>query len=73
MDVKKVKEQRKKQFDRQNDFIKNSYDRINLTLPKGTKEQIKAAAGSASVNSWITSLITVELERIGETATDPNN
>ena len=32
---------KEKQFSRQNEFIKNSYDRINLTVPKGYKEKIK--------------------------------
>ena len=28
----------------QNEFIKSAYDRINLTVPKGRKAEIKAAA-----------------------------
>ena len=37
----------KKKFNKQaydNQFIKENYDRINLTMPKGTKERIKEAA-----------------------------
>lgn len=42
-----------------NDFIKQNYDRVNLTLPKGKKEQIKAAAASAgqSLNEFINAAI----------------
>ena len=42
-----------------NDFIKQNYDRINLTLPKGKKERIKVAADAAgvSVNELINTAI----------------
>lgn len=42
-----------------NEFIKNNYDRINLTVPKGHKELIKAHAekNGMSVNSYINDLI----------------
>lgn len=50
-----------------NNFIKNAYDRINLTVPKGRKEIIQAAAQSSgeSVNAFINRLIDAELERLG--------
>ena len=43
----------------QNEFIKQKYDRVNLTVPKGKKEKIKAAAKAAgqSVNEYINSAI----------------
>ncbi len=42
----------------QNDYIKEKYDRINLTVPKGRKEEIKKrAAAGKSVNEYINSLI----------------
>ena len=46
-------------FAYQNDYIKEKYDRINLTVPKGRKEEIKkrAAAAGKSVNEYINSLI----------------
>ena len=39
----------------QNDYIARTYDRINLTVPKGEKETIKAHAESMgeSVNAFI--------------------
>lgn len=42
-----------------NKFIADNYDRINLTVPKGQKEKIKARADSAgmSINAYINDLI----------------
>lgn len=39
----------------QNEFIKQAYDRINLTVPKGEKETIQEAAQEQgqSVNAYI--------------------
>lgn len=39
----------------QNDYIAKAYDRINLTVPKGEKDKIKAFAESKgeSVNGFI--------------------
>lgn len=53
------------QFAYQNEYIKEKYDRINLTVPKGRKEEIKKAAAAAgkSVNEYINSLID---EKIGK-------
>ena len=50
----------------QNDYIDKTYDRINLTVPKGSKEVIKEAAAhrGESVNGFINRLIDAELERI---------
>ncbi len=47
----------------QNEYIKEKYDRINLTVPKGRKEEIKkrAAAVGKSVNEYINSLIDNDL------------
>lgn len=38
-----------------NKYMKNNYDRINVTFPKGKKEEIEAAAEAAgeSVNNYI--------------------
>ena len=46
-----------------NEFIKEKYDRINLTVPKGQKEMLKeyARAKGMSVNEFINSLIAKEL------------
>jgi len=51
----------------QNDYIARTYDRINLTVPKGKKEVIQAVAkqNGESVNALINRLIDAELERLG--------
>ena len=43
----------------QNKYIKEKYDRINLTIPKGKKEKKKkkATAIGKSVNEYINTLI----------------
>lgn len=50
----------------QNDYIDKTYDRINLTVPKGNKELIKEAAAQSgeSVNGFINRLIDAELKRL---------
>lgn len=47
------------QFRRQNEFIKNNYDRYSLTMPKGKKKIVVAAAERAgvSVNEFINAAI----------------
>ena len=47
----------------QNDYIKEKYDRINLTVPKGRKVEIKkkAEAAGKSVNEYINDLIEKDL------------
>ena len=44
-----------KQYQRQNNFIKESYDRVSVTLPKGTKERIKERG--ETVNGLINKLV----------------
>lgn len=64
MDEKTAAERLQKQYKSQNEFIKNNYDRINLTTPSGTKERIKSVIGpAASVNGWINGIIEKELKR----------
>ena len=48
-----------------NRYIAKAYDRINLTVPKGKKDTIKAHAEShgQSVNSFINEAIDEKLER----------
>lgn len=49
----------------QNAFILQSYDRINLTVPKGKKEVIKTIANNCnkSVNGFINEAIDEKIER----------
>ena len=49
----------------QNDYISRTYDRVNLTIPKGQKETIRAHAEtqSESLNAFINRAITETMER----------
>lgn len=49
----------------QNKWIANTYDRINLTVPKGNKDVIKAHAEARgeSVNAFINRAIDETMER----------
>lgn len=51
-----------------NKFNKNAYDRINLTIPKGQKEVIQAAAEAKgeSVNAYIYAAILQRINREGK-------
>lgn len=62
MQGKEAQKRLEKQYKRQNEFIKNAYDRISVTLPKGTKERIKAQG--ESVNGYINKLVLDDLERL---------
>ena len=48
-----------------NRYMNNHYDRINLTVPKGGKEKIKAHAEAQgdSVNGFINKAIDEKIER----------
>lgn len=48
-----------------NKFIAENYDRINLTVPKGKKDEIKAHAESRgeSVNAYIWRLIQEDIKK----------
>ena len=49
----------------QNTWIAKNYDRINLTVPKGTKAEIQAHAQrqGESVNAYITRAITEQMRQ----------
>ncbi len=56
----------KRQAKWQNNYIAKTYDRINLTVPKGKKEKIqKALKDGESVNGFINALIDKELTARG--------
>ena len=48
-----------------NKYMKENYDRINLTVPKGDKEKIAIAAAAAgqSVNAFINEAIREKMEK----------
>ena len=39
--IKSILASREKQYKRQNDFVKNNYDRVAVLLPHGVKDRIK--------------------------------
>lgn len=47
-----------------NKYVKNNYDRINVTFPKGTKEELEnaAAAVGESVNNYIRTAVARRME-----------
>ena len=52
-----------------NDFTKENYDRLNVQIPKGQKERLKAyltAQGYTSLNDYINKLISCDLAAHGE-------
>lgn len=55
-------ERQKKQYARQNEYIKNAFDRVSVALPKGTKERIQDAG--ESVNGLINRLVAEYLEKL---------
>ena len=54
-------ERQTKQYKRQNDFIKNSYDRVSVTLPKGTKERITDTG--QTINAFINDAVMERLNK----------
>ena len=48
-----------------NKYVKINYDRVNVTFPKGRKEELKAhaTARGESVNAFINRAITETIER----------
>ena len=48
-----------------NKYVKNNYDRINVTFPNGQKEQLKKHASSLneSVNAFIVRAVNETIER----------
>lgn len=47
-------------------YVKNNYDRLELTVPKGKKEEIKAfaAAQGETVNGFINRLISEAMAKV---------
>ena len=70
MDAEKAKEVLEKRYKRQNAYIKSTYDRISVTLPKGTKEKILASG--ETVNGLINRLIVEYLEQVAVSQGQPS-
>nr|WP_315104190.1 hypothetical protein [uncultured Catonella sp.] len=70
--------QNKKEFNQieyQNKYIKEKYDRVGLTMPKGKKEIIKARAleEGMSINEYINALIDKDIQANNKNNTPINN
>lgn len=63
-----------KKSEYRNDWISKTYDRINLTVPKGRKEAVKAHAESQgeSLNAFINRAITETMARDTAATADIN-
>lgn len=48
-------DRQRKQYARQNDYIKNNFERVSVTFPKGTKEKIKKTG--QTVNGFINKVV----------------
>ena len=53
-------DRQQKLYKKQNEFIKENYDRVSVTLPKGTKDRIKQTG--SSVNEYIKRVVLDSLE-----------
>jgi hypothetical protein len=45
-----------------NEFIKQKYDRIEVQVPKGTKDKLKKALEGKSINSFLNEVIKNKIE-----------
>lgn len=61
MTGKEALERLQRQYKYQNEYIKKNFDRVSVTLPKGTKNRIKAVG--ESLNKFIVTATLAELER----------
>ena len=55
-----MSENKEKKYKRQNEYIKNNFDRISITVPTGTKEKIKNMG--FSVNQYFNDLLKKDFE-----------
>ena len=62
MDNIEMLEKYKQRIKRQNEKIKQDYDRASVTLPKGTKDRIQALG--YTVNGFLNSIVLAELEKL---------
>lgn len=62
MDEKKMIENYKSRVKRQNEKAKENYDRISVTLPKGTKDRIQAQG--LTINGFVNQLVLDQLDEL---------
>ena len=56
------KRQLQKTYKRQNEYIKETFDRVSVTLPKGTKKRIIASGDT--LNGFINKAVAAMLESV---------
>ena len=62
------KRQLQKTYKRQNEYIKEKFDRVSVTLPKGTKDKIIASGDT--LNGFINKAVAAMLESVEDTTSD---
>ena len=64
-------------YKRQNEYLKDKYDRVSAVLPKGTKERLQAIANRTGIKSsaFITKAVldAIEREEQQQTAEQPED
>lgn len=60
--AEKALQKLQKRYKRQNDYIEKTFDRVSVTLPKGTKKRIQKNKNGLSVNAFIKDAILKALE-----------
>lgn len=76
-EFEKLRKQKQKQLKRQNEYVKQNYDRIGLAIPKGQKAIIENRAkekGFKTITEYLKALIDSDLKSPGslnEITTDP--
>ena len=60
---KKILENAKKRMKKQNDYIKQNFDRVSVVMEKGKKELIEKSG--SSINGFINTAIDNELKKRG--------
>ena len=68
-ELEKLRKRREKQLKRQNDYVKNNYDRFGFALPKGQKAVIEKhykSRGFKNVTEYIKALIENDLKSPAE-------
>lgn len=63
VNVEKAIAQAEKRSRYANQYARETYDRINVLLPKGTKDRIQKSG--ETMNSFVNRLVEAELERMG--------
>lgn len=58
---KEIQEYLQDRYKRQNEHIKENYDRVSVTLPKGTKDRIKERG--YSINGFISDAVIEKLDK----------